>query len=377
MKLNMNLKWISMFSLIALLAMSLANVAKADVRDNAKIFSQQAVDDANRDMKQMEKRHGKQLVIETFASVPDDQKAEAEADKKAFFKKWMAERAKELKVNGVYLLICMDPKYLEVGAGTNTVKRGDFTDDDIDALRTQMQADLKSKDYDKALSNAVDSVEQTYSNNIKTPAPRNSIYRDSEYSHGNTPIYPSATFTPRSNNNPLAGLGTFICLAVGVVIIFSLIKSIFRGNSGGFGGGGYGGGYTPGNQGYGQGYGGGPGYGGGFGGGGFGGGGGGGFGRGFLGGLLGGAIGGYAADKFDHRNDQGNTGFFGGGGTDTSGGSFDSGGGGTSSFDSGPSDAGQGFGDNSSGGDFGSSSSDSSSSSGSSDSGGGSSGGDF
>jgi uncharacterized membrane protein YgcG len=363
----MKLKWISLFSLMAVLALLIPASLRADVHDNAQIFTQQAVDDADRDMQSMQDRYHKQLVVETFAAIPDDQKAAAAQDPATFFKNWMAARAKELKVNGVYVLICMDPRHLEVAAGKNTVARGEFTDADVIALRKQMQAALHDRDYDKALSGAVETVEHTFADNITTPARNNTSYSSSNYH----PQYNAAPYTNSNTTDlsPGVGLtfGSLLCMVIGGIIIISLIRSVFRGGSGGsFGGGGY---YPPGNQGFGGNYGG--NYGGNWGGGGgYGyGGAGSGFGKGFLGGLLGGAIGGYAADRFDHRNDQSNTGFFGGGSqSDSSGGSF---GGGSSGFDSGPSDAGQGFSDNSSGGDFGSSSG------GDSGGGGGSSGGDF
>jgi uncharacterized membrane protein YgcG len=358
----MKLKWISFFSLAAVGMLLLSSVLHADVRDNAQIFSQQAVDDANRDMQNIQRTHNKQLVVETFPAVPDDQRDAQTQDPKAFFKNWMVSRAKDLKVNGVYVLICMDPKHLEVGAGKNTMARGDFTAADVDGLRQQMQGALHEKDYDKALSGAVEYVDRAFTQNIQSG---NSSNAGNSVPQTYTPFPQSAS----PGISPGAGLsiGSVICFAIAVVIIISLVRSIFRGGSSGFGGGGY---YPPGNQGMGGNYGGGMGgYGGGFGGGY--GGGGSGFGRGFLGGLLGGALGGYAENKFEGRGNQGNTGFFGGG---SSGGNFGGGGGG-GSFDSGPSDAGQGFGGGASGGDFGSSGGGGDSGGGGG--GGGSSGGDF
>jgi len=82
----MKFRWISLFSIAALLALLVPAASRADVRDNAGIFGKQAVEDANHDMKRMEKNHGKQFVVETFASIPDDKKAGAEQDKAAFFK---------------------------------------------------------------------------------------------------------------------------------------------------------------------------------------------------------------------------------------------------------------------------------------------------
>jgi hypothetical protein len=360
----MKLKGILLFSLFALLAVWIPSQAGADVRDNAQIFTQDAVDTANRDMKKMEHDHNKQLVVETFAAVPDDQKDALKQNPKTFFRDWLASRFKALNVNGVYVLICMDPKHLEVGADRLTMSRGDFTQEDVNSLRKQIQSSLKDKDYDAALSGAMETVERTYKENITAANGRNAATHQPT-GGGYPPSYAPPRYQPPVYNNPgnssggsgALGLtfGGLLCMIVGAIIIVSLIRSIFRGGSGGgFGGGGY----YPGNQGgnFGGGY----GYGGGYGGGG----GGSGFGRGFLGGLLGGAVGSYAENRFEDRsNNQGNTGFFGGGGQSDNSGS-------SSSFDSGPSSPGDLGG--SSGGDFGSSGGG-----GDSGGGGGSSGGDF
>jgi hypothetical protein len=350
----MKLKLVGCLALLAMLFLPAA--LRADVNDNANIFSKQAVDDANRDMRKMKQTHNKEFVVETFAAIPDDQKDAYAQNKQTFFRTWMASRAKQLKVNGVYVLICMDPKKLEAGVERTTREHGDFTQTDLDRLTTEMRDSLRSNEPDKALSDAVDLVERAYTANISEANGRSSYTpRSGEYMPGQ---YRPGTYSSHSTSSPAGKFGTIICTIVGVVIIFSLIRAILRGSGGG-------GGYPTGNYGgtYGSGYGGGgPGYGAG----GFGGGGGGGFGRGLLGGLLGGALGSYVENRWEN-NSGNNTGNQQGG--FSSGGDF--GGGGGSSFDSGPSDPGQGFGDMSSGGDFGSSDG------GGGDSGGGSSGGDF
>jgi hypothetical protein len=358
-------------SLIAAALLCITSQLRADVRDNAHIFSQQAIDDANSAMRKMKQTHNKEFVVETFSAIPDDQRDAYAQHKGSFFKDWMAARAKALKVNGVYALICMDPRRLEVGAGKNTVARGDFTQDDVDNLATQMRESLKNNQYDKALSDAVDTVERAYTTNISEPGGRAGYTpRETEYFTGRSrESYPASPMPyPSQGTGQSFSVGSIICLVVAVVLIFSLIRSILRGGIGGYQqGGGYGGNYGGGYGG--GGYGGGGNFGGGYGAGGYGGGGGG-FGRGFLGGLLGGALGGYAADRWDHRNDQ-QGGFPQGNPGDNSGSFGDPSGG---SFDPGPSDAGQGFGDNSAGGDFGSGGD---SGGGGGDSGGGSAGGDF
>ncbi len=295
---------------IALLCLPMA--ARGQVYDNANIFSQDAKDKADSATTEMVHRHGKQLVIETFAAVPDDEQALYQSQSKSeFFHQWMAKRAQALGVNGVFALVCANPPYVEVGAGRATRAAGDFTQQNISELQHQMQADVAAHNYDQCLSGATDYVENAYVRNISSANSR---------VENNNGIYQQPGYFPRQHNND-GGIGSFLCFIIGIMIIGSLIRSIFHGGyyHGGWGGG-YGGGYGPGMGGYG---------------------GGGGFGSGLLGGLLGG----YVADRF--MNNSGNQGGFFGGGGGFGGGGFGGGGGGGGgggSFDAGPSDMGQGFG---------------------------------
>ena len=320
---------LSIFAGILLLA---AGSAQAQVHDNANIFSQSAVDQANAAMTQMQERHNKQFVVETYAKLSDDQLAQLQQlGDQEFFDQWLMERAKYENVNGVYALICLDPAhhYIDIRAGKNTTARGEFTNSDANRVRQQMKTDFHNKEYDQGLLAAVDQVEQIYTTNI-------TAHNGGNYSSGaaapawTSPAYPNPT--PNNNNynyhtSSGGGFGSLICGFIGLMIIISLIRSIFHG--------GYGGGF--GNWGGGMG-----GYGG------YGGyGGGGGFGSGIMGGLLGGVLGG-EADRWIHGNNS-SGGFMQGGGFGGGG----SAGGGGSSFDSGPSDFGGGFGGGGGGGDFG------------------------
>ncbi len=334
-----NWSWLSSFVLTILLA--LPAMVHADVKDNAAIFSKSAVDQANDAMTKLKQTHNKELVIETFAAVPDGQPVPTDAaEKKGFFDKWAVSRGQERKVNGVYVLICMNPTHLEVKVGKNTLSRGDFTQADADTLRKQLQTSLHDKQYDQGLADAVENVDRAYTANINGAAPgATPMQQQPARTGGNTSPLPGG----RSSSGGMGlGLGSLLCLGVAAVVIFSIIRAIFRGRSGGGYGGGPGGMMPPGGQNMGQGYG--QGYGGAAGGGG------GGFGRGILGGLLGGALGGYAENRFEHRNDPSGSGSSQAGWGDSSANAAGGGG----SFDSGPSDAGQ-MGDAGSGGDFGSS----------------------
>ena len=320
--------------LALLVGVSRAPAASFGVRDNAHFFSADAIKQAEQSIQQIQQRHNKDLLIETFPAVPDELRDRlAQQGKDAFFSSWTKQRAAQQGVNGVYVLIVKSPGHLEVWDGNKTQQHL-FPESAADQLRGQLLAAFRNKQYDQGLIQAARFVQDTMDANGQ---PAGNGAAASPPSGRGAPGYPSF---PTRVNRPSWGIGSIACVVIGVVLVILLVRGIF-GRSGSSYGGGY---YPPG--GYPQ------------GGyppagyppaGGYYGGGGGGFGRGFLGGLLGGALGGYAADRIMHPN-QGQT----GGGyvpPATGGGDFGGGvdtGGTTSGGDFGASDA-------SSGGDFGSS----------------------
>ena len=165
-------------SIAAIVLCLSAAAVRAEVRDDAHMFGRQAVDDADAVLGQVQKQYGKQLVVETMASVPADERAAALADKAAYFDALMAAHAKGRRANGVYVLICLDPKYVQVGAGVQTRERGIFTAADVNALRRGLQRDLRAQRYDAALLGAVQTVIDAYAAHVPgarplvpTPAP--------------------------------------------------------------------------------------------------------------------------------------------------------------------------------------------------------------
>ncbi len=136
-----------------------------DVHDYARLFSARAVAAADTGLATMARRRGKHFVVETITSVPPEQHAAAVADRAGYFANLMVARAKVLDVNGVYLLICMDPKYVETAAGRQTAARGLFTHADVDRLRRLLIDRLTRSEYDAALSGAVDLVDRAFAAN--------------------------------------------------------------------------------------------------------------------------------------------------------------------------------------------------------------------
>jgi uncharacterized protein len=377
------IRWLALPVVMAgtLLAAVPADAAKvvAKVHDDGGFFTAEAIKKANAIIVDIHDQFGKDLLIETFKELPADRaetlkKAEESAGKddrskvrKKFFEEWARELAREDRVNGVYVLICKKPTYLQVEVGNKTQQK-DFTLENRNELARIMEQRFKkayqSKDeaeqrklYDQGLIEGCEYVRDTMK---KNGASRSEL----------PPVGNSGADLPRQHAQhgwgggfPMSGwICTLLLVVAGVWLVIGLFRAITGAGRPAYGPGP--GGMAPGGPGYGPG----PGYG--YGGGG---GGGGGFMSSLFGGMFGAAAGNWMYDRW-FRGDSGG-GFGGGGGafggspsygatpdpssgqdTDYSGtgGDFGGGGGGGGDYGGGGGDFGGGGGDfGGGGGDFG------------------------
>ena len=312
MKSNPHARYMFFTMLVAMAV--LAPRGTAQVQDNAHIFSQQAIDQADQTINQIESKHRHQLLVVTYPSIPQAQQADFErVGKEQFFKTWVEQVASDQHVSGVVVLINMDPKHFEVAVGNETQKRL-FMLEDRTALQQHLTPYLRDQKYDDALTKTakfvLDKMNQNDPGNTGASSvvdsgnghTSNGQTSNSQTSNGQTGDGQTGYPYPHTSYNRSSGggwMGWAVCAGVGIIILIVLLRLVFgRGTGGysGYGGGGYGGNYGgagnyPPQQGGGYG----PGYGapqqrGGFG-------------SGFLGGLLGGAVGGYAADRLMNRNE--------------------------------------------------------------------------
>jgi uncharacterized membrane protein YgcG len=94
----------------------------AEVKDQAALFKGPTVQQADEAIQQIQEKYHNNLVVETFPSIPDRGKAEevkglSPEARDLFFENWAKERARERKVDGIYLLICKEPLALEAISG--------------------------------------------------------------------------------------------------------------------------------------------------------------------------------------------------------------------------------------------------------------------
>jgi uncharacterized protein len=325
--------------------------ALAEVKDDTGMFSSSAIGQADQLTRQIKQKYGKEMLVEVFAEIPAELRSQYSPDRKdQFFAEWMTRRAQELKVNGVYALICRNPSHLQVDAGADTKKRA-FTAQNIEQLKNILVTQFRSKQFDEGLLEGVNYVDRTMAANLGSGGAAGSANPQYHYQAPGNP----APDRPATKSG-MSWIWWVLLIGIAIFILSRFLRSRAPGGTmnqqrypGGYGpAGGYPpGGYPPGSYPPQS----------------------GGFGRGLMGGLLGGMAGGWLYDKFGHRHEssgyapppdssgftgpsvgddagQGFTGGSGGdfgGGADTGGGGGDFGGGG---------DTGGGGGDGGAGGDF-------------------------
>ena len=142
----------------------------ASIRDDAKLFTAEGVKKAEQKIDEFKKAHKAELFVETFAKAEkmDLAKKDGKTDPK-YFQKWAADRYKELKVDGVYVLVCKEPTFVQVATGKMMDKKG-FDGKKRDELVKLMTEQFKKKEFDAGLLAVVAEVGDTLKG--KAPAPK-------------------------------------------------------------------------------------------------------------------------------------------------------------------------------------------------------------
>jgi uncharacterized membrane protein YgcG len=151
--------------LLSLLIFAGRTIAVApEIKDGGKFFSADAIKKANKETREIAKRFERDLLIETFATIPGDQaervKSMSHEERAKFFRNWATDRAEAAIVHGVYILVCREPAFLEI---IITAKgRQAFDNQSFEKLRALLLAAFREKRYDEGLQNAVDFVRERF-----------------------------------------------------------------------------------------------------------------------------------------------------------------------------------------------------------------------
>jgi uncharacterized membrane protein YgcG len=148
---------------------AMAGIASAGIHqvwEEAHFVKVQTVDQIDLVLADIHERFGKDLMIETFASIPDDLKPNVQKDgKEKFYETWTRSEAYQLGVNGVMILITGDPPHLQVEVGSDTQKKA-FTLADRDELVKNLAGAFRQKKFDDGLLAAAEFVRDRMARNI-------------------------------------------------------------------------------------------------------------------------------------------------------------------------------------------------------------------
>lgn len=219
-----------------LLAGTLAQGASTGIRDEAGFFSESAKSAATRMISEIATSQKRDLVIETYREIPAEARKGVDLkDKgavKRVFETWSVDRARELGVQGIYVVLTREPSHLQVAVG-NATQRQAFTPADRDALAAKMLERLRAKNYDDALIAGVGFVRDTLSAH-RTPGTRPSSPT------GTSTIPPAGVTRTAETSAPSGGFSLFsgllplLLLGVLIFVVIRVIGSLFRrGGSGG------------------------------------------------------------------------------------------------------------------------------------------------
>jgi hypothetical protein len=127
------------------------------VADGGKYFSPEAVRKANEEVRDLFRKFGRDLLVETYPGVPDDQaekvKEMSREEKAKFFADWCRQRIREKEVNGLLILVCRQPTYLYVEPSPGA--RNVFDKEAVKELVDTLMERFRAKEFDQGLADAV------------------------------------------------------------------------------------------------------------------------------------------------------------------------------------------------------------------------------
>lgn len=149
-----------------------AHAGEHQVRDDEGFFRPGFVKLADEVLDDIHARTGKDLMVETFPTIPDEMKESArQQDKQGFYDHWVISEARAHNVNGVFVLITKDPPHIQVGVGKETREKA-FTFKDRDELVEKLTETFREHQFDRGLMDAVNFVRQRMAGNLGIALPR-------------------------------------------------------------------------------------------------------------------------------------------------------------------------------------------------------------
>ena len=213
------------FALGVLFGLSVVSAGSGGVRDNGDFFSEPAKKEATRKILEIEKQYKKELVIETFTTIPEDVTQGIDLTdipaRNKMFEQWAVKEARQQKVNGIFVLLSREPAHLHIVVGNETQNKA-FTLTDRDNLAKLMLDKMRAKRNDEALTECVKFVGTTIAGHATHVAP--------SAKHNNATATPSSSLATGS----ASPWGWIITAVVGLAVVWLIVGVLrsFMGRSG-------------------------------------------------------------------------------------------------------------------------------------------------
>jgi len=151
--------------LVVAICLILAGQAMAvapEIRDEGKFFSPEAIKKANEQIRELYVKYGKDLLIETFPSVPADQRDKVMAmngkEREEYFHQLAVTRATQQVVKGIYIRITRQPKFLNVESTPDSHEL--FDSEFKTQLRQTLLKGFRANEFDDGLAHALKTVQE-------------------------------------------------------------------------------------------------------------------------------------------------------------------------------------------------------------------------
>ncbi|HSU65647.1 MAG TPA: TPM domain-containing protein [Tepidisphaeraceae bacterium] len=201
----MSRKILAIFTIAIAALLCSARPAPAGIHqtwEQAHFAKPQTIEQIDKILDDIHARFGKDLMIETFASIPDDLKPAMQKDgKETFYEKWTRSEAFQLGVNGVMILITGDPPHLQVEVGTSTREKA-FTIADRDELVGKLADSFRQKDYDTGLLQAAQFVHDRMAKNLGAGGAVQPVTRPAGAQPTSEPTAPASTSSGGPTTRP-------------------------------------------------------------------------------------------------------------------------------------------------------------------------------
>jgi len=149
---------------------SVLSMADPHVIDGGMFFSEEAVSEADDIIRSIKQGYDRDVVVDTYDSIPDDLKDDLARDgREKFYEDWLNRRARQLGVHGVFVLMTREPGRVQVGVDRPT-RRRDFTVADRESLREILASAFRARQFDRGLLDGLRFVRQRMAENTSNPA---------------------------------------------------------------------------------------------------------------------------------------------------------------------------------------------------------------